>query len=371
VQSLTTQRPDRRRRKRASVRGAAAAIALAVVASVAAPPTYGSQEARAVEVRIDAGAARAVLTILEKRRAGAAIGDVDWTQLFATAGYRRLKARELAMGREFGDAAFREFVMSGDLLARARSLAETLEAWERIDATAAARRALVYLPKGARIRATIFPVIKPRDNSFVFDVATDPAIFLYLDPKVAPEKFENTLAHELHHIGYGTACTSSEEAAVPGTTATARSAVRWMGAFGEGLAMLAAAGGPDVHPHATSPADERERWDADVARFNDDLRRVEQFLLDVAAGRLDEQQQREAAMAFYGVQGPWYTVGWRMSTVVERGLGRDRLVELSCDSVALLRAYNEVAARQNAAGGEQLALWSPELFASVGARRPR
>lgn len=371
MQSLTTQYPARPLAKRPRGRRAVAAIVLALVVSVVATPARASQEAGAVEVRIDSGEARAVLAILDKRRAGAAIGDADWTRLFATAGYRRLKARELSMGREFGDAAFKEFVMSEELLARALSLAATLTDWERIDATAAARRALTYLPKGARIRATIYPVVKPRDNSFVFDVSTDPAIFLYLDPKMTPEKFENTLAHELHHIGYGTACTSTDEQPAAGITAAARSAVRWMGAFGEGLAMLAAAGGPDVHPHAVSHADERARWDADVARFNDDLRRVEQFLLDVAAGRLDEQQQRAAAMELYGVQGPWYTVGWKMSAVVERGLGRDRLVALSCDSVALLRAFNEVAARRNAAGDEQLALWSPELFAAVGARRPR
>src|SRR6185436_17967963 len=123
--------------------------------------------------------------------------------------------------------------------------AETLAAWTRAAPDAAGRRALAYLPAGARIRAKVYPVIKPAENSFVFEVKTDPAIFLFLDPKVAPEKLENTVAHELHHIGYGTVCpppgASAEiERLPPG----ARSAAQWMGGFGEGLAMLAAAGGP-------------------------------------------------------------------------------------------------------------------------------
>jgi hypothetical protein len=51
------------------------------------------------------------------------------------------------------------------------------------------------------VRAKIYPVIKPAINSFVREAATDPAIFLWLDPAVIREKFENIVAHELHHIG--------------------------------------------------------------------------------------------------------------------------------------------------------------------------
>lgn len=70
--------------------------------------------------------------------------------------------------------------------------------------------ALDYLPKEAYIRAKIYPVIKPRENSFVFDLKNEQAIFLYLDPTKSASKFENTLAHELHHIGYGTSCPRQE-----------------------------------------------------------------------------------------------------------------------------------------------------------------
>lgn len=45
--------------------------------------------------------------------------------------------------------------------------------------------------------------------------------------------------------------------------------------FSEGLAMVAAAGGPDVHPHAKSTPEIRAGWDRDVANFEQDLRKVE------------------------------------------------------------------------------------------------
>ncbi len=95
----------------------------------------------------------------------------------------------------------------------------------------------------------------------------------YLDPAMGREKFENTLAHELHHIGYGGSCPSKQSSeAIPKLPQNAQTMITWIGAFGEGLAMLAAAGGPDVHPHAASSPEERARWDRDVANFNDDLK---------------------------------------------------------------------------------------------------
>src|SRR4030095_14531738 len=156
--------------------------------------------------------------------------------------------------------------------------------------------------------------IKPRENSFVFGSPEDPAIFLYLNPETSKEKFENTLAHELHHIGYGSSCpskpVSNEVAKLP---AEVQTALTWIGAFGEGFAMLAAAGGPDVHPHAVSDAEERGRWDRDMANFNQDFKKLEKFFLDVLAKRLTETQISDTAFSFYGTQGPWYTVGYRMA----------------------------------------------------------
>jgi hypothetical protein len=316
--------------------------------------------------------AEAVLAVLAKKRAGQEIADEDWRRLFSSEGYRRLKERELAMRRPFADEEFRTFVLSDQLSAQARTLAETLERWRHADATRAARLALAYLPRGAHIRAKVYPVIKPRQNSFVFGLDTDPAIFLYLDPAVGVAEFENTLAHELHHIGFGTVCptrdAAEELARLPKNVQTVLTYTR---AFGEGFAMLAAAGGPDTHPHAVSRPEERARWDRDVSNFDSDLRKVEKFFLDVLANRLTEEQIRETVAPFYGEQGAWYTVGWRMGVLIEKVFGRRALVAAMCDPRELFATYNGAAARHNRKSRKPMALWSPPLVEAVRVTRGR
>jgi hypothetical protein len=199
-------------------------------------------------------------------------------------------------------------------------------------------------------------MIKPRTNSFVWEVLTDPAIFLYLDPSLTPAQLENTVAHELHHIGFASIAGSTDSvlSALPDSV---RPAAEWLGAFGEGVAMLAAAGGPEVHPHAASAAADQARWDTDLANFTADLRKVERFFLDVIGGRLAGDATRSVAAEFYGVQGPWYTVGWKMAVTVERRFGRAALIEC-------LRDPRRLLARYNAAAGDSLARWSPALLAA-------
>jgi Putative zinc dependent peptidase (DUF5700) len=313
----------------------------------------------AVRVLLVTDEAEAVMAILSKRKANQPITEADWQRAFSSEGYIRLKKREVSLKRTFEDADFKAFVLSEQLAQRADAFEETLARWKRADITGAARLALAYLPKEAHIEAKIYPVIKPRENSFVFEVKTDPAIFLYLDPAVSREKFENTLAHELHHIGYGSSCpskkTSDEIAKLPPKTQTV---IQLNGAFGEGFAMLAAAGGPDIHPHAVSSAEERARWDRDMANYNDDLKKVERFFLDVYEGRLTEQQIQDIGSSFFGVQGPWYTVGWKMSVLVEKTYGRAKLIECICDQRKLLSTYNKAAAKYNRKSHEPLAFWS-------------
>jgi hypothetical protein len=143
----------------------------------------------------------------------------------------------------------------------------------------------------------------------------------------------------------------------------ARAASDWIGAFGEGFAMLAAAGGADVHPHATSPPADRERWDRDVANAEPDLHRVEQFLLDILDGRLkDPDDVREVGFSFFGVQGPWYTVGWLMAVTIERTLGRAALIEAFCDPPSLFATYNEAARRASPGPTSPLPTWSDALL---------
>jgi hypothetical protein len=322
-----------------------------------------------VNVRLVTDEAEAVLNVLAKRKANQSIDEADWQRIFQSEGYVRLKKRETSMQRSFEEADFKTFVLSDAMAQRASALADTLARWKSADVTAAARLALAYLPKDAQIRAKIYPVIKPRENSFVFEVKEDPAIFLYLDPAVNQKKFENTLAHELHHIGYGTSCpaksTSDEVAKLP---ANVRTVIKWIGGFGEGFAMLAAAGGPDIHPHAVSGADERARWDKDVANFDADLKKVEQFFLDVLADKLTEDQINKTAFSFFGTQGPWYTVGWKMSVVIEKEFGRAKLIECFCDQRKLLATYNEAAAKYNRRSPKKLTLWNSTIVLATDGR---
>ena len=101
-----------------------------------------------------------------------------------------------------------------------------------------------------------------------------------------------------------------------------------MGAFGEGFAMLVAAGGPDNDPHAASSPEEHARWEHDLANFNQDLSTLQEFFLDVIDQRLvGKDKIDEKAYSFFGVQGPWYTVGYKMSVVIEKRYGRKRLID--------------------------------------------
>jgi len=322
------------------------------------------QAASNLDIRLVTDEADAVLSILQKMKSGGPVAAVDWERLFSTEGYVRLKKRESKNKRSFEDAEFREFVLSSELLVKTDALAETLARWKRADLRAAADRALAYLPSDTTIRAKVYPVIKPKTNSFVFELETDPAIFLYLNPEMNAAQFENTVAHELHHIGLAAACLPVYETEqFKAKPAEVRTVLEWIGAFGEGVAMLAAAGGPDIHPHAVSSAPDRERWDKDMANFSANLKKVEGFFLDVLDGRLKEEEAiREVAFSFFGIQGPWYTVGWKMVVVIEKTFGRAKLIDCLCDPAALLTAYNEAAAKHKALSDESLALWSPELL---------
>jgi hypothetical protein len=318
-----------------------------------------------IQLTLDTSEADAVLTILHKETAHQAITDADWQRLFDTEPYIRLKKREASMKRDFTDEDFKKFVLSPDLAARAPELQKTLDTWKTADLHASAERVLAYLPPEAHIRAKVFPVIKPKTNSFVFETGTNPAIFLYLDPKESAAKFGNTVAHELHHIGFASAAPQTD-AVLNNLPANVRPAAEWMGAFGEGFAMLAAAGSPDVHPHAVSSDEDRARWDRDLANFNQDLGKLQTFFLTIINGKLKTKEQiDETGYSFFGEQGPWYTVGYKMAVVIERRFGRTTLIDCMVDPGKLLAKYNEAAAYINNSGKEQLALWSPELVAEI------
>lgn len=346
---------------------------MALYASLLACPTILHAQGR-IQLQVDTSEADAVLSILFRRAAGQPAVESDWERLFGSEPYRRLKQREAGRKRSFDDADFRQFVLSDPLLKRAAELQRTLTAWKRTDLDATARRVLRYLPAQAQLRAKVFPVIKPQTNSFVFELLTDPTVFLYVDPTVNAAQFENTVAHELHHIGLASVV-AEMTTALEELPPRERIAAERMGSFGEGIAMLAAAGGPDIHPHAHSSVKDRARWDADVANFGRDLQSLERFFLDIIDGRFaDEAHIVQKASEFFGVQGPWYTVGWKMAALIEQSYGREALMECMLDPRRLLATYNRAVAAQDSK--ERLAFWSDRLIEAVRARpalaaRPR
>ncbi len=342
-----------------------AAACLATVSLDAAAESAASPER--VSLKVDTSEADAVLAILVERTSGKAVAEGSWRRLFSTEPYVRLKKREDSFHVGFTDGDFRKFVLSDDLAGKRQALEATLARWKSADLNAAAGRALAYLPAAAVIHASVYPMIKPGRNSFVLETATNPAIFLFLDPEVLAAKFENTVAHELHHIGF--ASVTDPKAKASSDPPNVAAAIEWLGAFGEGFAMLAAAGSPDVHPHAASPAKERKRWDRDMSNFNRDLRSVEAFFLDALDGKLGPRGKvDEAGMEFFGEQGPWYTVGYEIAVVIEKHDGRAVLIGCMTDPRKFLATYNHDAADLNSKAGEKLALWSPLLIEKLGTR---
>lgn len=319
-----------------------------------------------IHVTPDFSEADAVLTILNKKAASQPVTDADWQRVFSTEPYQRLKKREAGMQRPFTDDDFKKFVLSDDLLRQRNDLARTVADWKSADLAASAARILPYLPAESTITAKVFPVIKPHHNSFVFEADTDPAIFLYVDPTKSRATFENTIAHEMHHIGLSSVDKQYEQK-IAGLPPAAHSVAQWMGAFGEGEAVLAAAGGPDVYPVGDPTPELKENWARGMRDFNEDLEKVNAFFLDALNGKLKGDAIDQKAMDFFGLQGPWYTVGYKMAVLIEKHDGRPALIDCIRDRRLLLVRYNAIAAETNKSRKDHLALWSPEILTGTQA----
>jgi len=300
-------------------------------------------------VRFDAAEADAALAFIATHAESA------WRWLCQCEVWRALQFREVSLGVGIPDDEFRSYLLSPIIAKRANALRAALERWSSTDLQPAAARALAYLPPDAAIQTILFPVIKPRPNSFVFEFAGQPALFANLDPVLTGQRFENMVAHELHHIGAFAAYRAD-------AGRLRNAAIHWLTCFGEGLAVLAAAGGPHVHPHALDSAEERARWDRSMQGFADDLQSIERFLLDLLNGRLAETEATRLGYSFYGVEGPWYTVGWRMAVTVEQNQGRAALVRAVEDPRLLLSLYNDSVSPMESR-------WSRQLLNALAAAR--
>ena len=318
-----------------------------------------------VDLRLECEQAKAALDILSKAVRAEPIDDGDWNRLVATEAYVRLREREALVGNRWSDAEFRAFLLSADTKRQFLALKETLAAWTAIELASTASRVLSYLPLGARLRARLFPTIKPLSNSFVYGTNDDAMIFLHLDPSLRMAQVEATVAHELHHVGlFPFECRDVARQKLPPSV---RHAVELMRAFREGFAMLAAAGGPDIHPRHVDGAAERHRWDREMAKVDGDLKTIEKLLLDVINGRLTPEQSERMAMDFFRCQGPWYTVGWRMAATVEETYGRAILTECMPDPRLVLFCYNSaIALASDGSREKEPAIWSGELMSALG-----
>jgi hypothetical protein len=90
---------------------------------------------------------------------------------------------------------------------------------------------------------------------------------------------------------------------------------------------------------------------------------LDRFLLDVLDGKFaTEQELIEGVMAFLGVQGPWYTVGWKMAQCVEAARGRSALLACMRDPRQLLHMFNEITQERHRDSDSMPVLWSDELL---------
>jgi hypothetical protein len=320
----------------------------------ARPPEQANVSVRFVPDEADAGVA-----IVRRHASGKPIDESEWRALFNSAGYLALTARDSAFGAPRNDSAFARFLLSDSLAERAGRLADRAHEMSRLDVRRAARRALGYAPANARVAATIFPVVKPQPNSFVFGPDSAPQLFLFVNVDESAAHFFNRLTHELHHVALNTACAADPAPALPEPL---HALVRNLGGFGEGLAMLAAAGSPGVDANLESDAATRDRWDADVRDYPRQFAQIEALVRDVVDGRITTRDSvRAVAQTFYGAQGPWYVVGWKMAATIETQLGRPALIAAMCDPRLFMTTYNR-AAEQAHSGLPQ---WDARLLAAI------
>ncbi len=328
-----------------------------------------SLSAGEVHLALDTSEADRALAILTTVRGHREVTGADWKALFATDPYRWLKDREASMGRSFSDDDFKQFLQSRNAASHQAEWEAALHAMKSVDMRTLGERALEWLPPGASINARVFPEIKPHENSFVWtQKGQGPAIFLYLAKRTSPQ-FENTVAHECHHIGLQSL--EAQQTALEAVLApNVRTALHWMGGFGEGEAMLAAAGSDDRHPHWEDDAGTRARWDGDMMHFDSDLAALQQFFIDILDGKLQNDPAiAQRAAPFWGdAQGAWYTVGYEMAVLVDKQFGRATLNQCLIDPRKLLVFYNQIALAENAKGA-RLATWSPAFLARLNATR--
>ena len=314
--------------------------------------------------------ADAALAIMDSLNAGEPVTGGQWSALWESEGYTRLLERQTSMGRVggFGDK-LAAWLQDPENYKRAAILRDAVDGYRHFEASSAGSRAGAYLPQGVVLEASFYPVIKHTANTFVFDLRGDPAIFVYVNPENSPLFVESLLTHELHHIGLAHC---PEVVDYKNLSDDQRWVTSMLTMFGEGVAVLATAGGPNTHPHFYSTPNEWAIWERDVVNVASDLARVESFFKSVIDGTFPKEERRQALFRFIVTpevpQGPAYTLGWKMASLVERRFGHSALLETMCDPRALLKLYNEAVKETLADGTPNLPAWSDEFIRALYAQ---
>jgi hypothetical protein len=333
-------------------------------------------QAARLDLTLNLDQARATLDLLAQRAAGHTVPETAWAAIFATEGHRRVMERERGMDAHFGldrginEASFRAWAESDVALDSLAERRMALDAWLAVDLDAAAALALAYLPGEARLRGTIYPLVREQRNSFIWDTDTDhPAIFMAVEPGLGAPALQHILAHEFHHIGAVSACAGRPPFDGP---AEVREALRWLGGFHEGLAVLAAAGGVDQPTHPHDPPEIREAWAVRMDSLAADMAALDAFFRAILAGQLTGEEVGRRGFEFINrpgaPQGAFYSVGWHMAVTVESAFGRPAVIEAVCDPARLVVRYQEAA---DSRPGSSLPGWSSTLIQQLRALEER
>jgi len=286
----------------------------------------------------------------------------DWNRLFQTRGFKLLKKRELEMENSFSDSEFQAYLQSQANKSFVHSYMNSLQHFKDIDLLDIQKKVMKYLPKKAFFNTTIIPVIKPKKNSFVHRIEGESYLFTSLEPDCLKAKLENKLIHELHHIGLDSVYDPKKYQTLDKNT---QKMIEWTNAFGEGFAMLAAVGGPQYHP---VPFDEtaKEVWDENIKNFEVDFNQIQRFLFSILEGQFEDDKALKAKgmelMMNNGGQGSWYTVGWKLSVIIEAVLGRKALIDCMEDLRNVYLNYNKAVEIYNNKHGLKLPFWDEKII---------
>lgn len=317
----------------------------------------------AVELILDE--CEAVLEVIEAELTGnSLLRDKALDKVFRAQGYRWLKEREAKMGimgQPFNDSEFEQFILSEGLKEQLRPLMKAIDDLKLLDLEKLIKQAKAYLPDNCVIDSAIVPVIKPLKNSFVYPIDGKIIVFLYIDSQYNRCKTENTIIHELHHVGLSRIYEENSPVLTKESKPSVSQVIQWTQALGEGYAMLAAAGGVDRHPNGHDE-ELQKAWDKRMESFEDDFRQVNQFFVDLLSCAYDEEEAMKRGFEMMGIQGPWYTVGWQIAVTIERVFGRQLLVECIANPTRLFATFNRAAKSYKRVS---LPAWSQEIIEAL------